>query len=46
MTGNTAAIVARAAVGALLTEAEALALSDFDDLEPLLAAARASKGMG
>ncbi|HEX6115412.1 MAG TPA: 7,8-didemethyl-8-hydroxy-5-deazariboflavin synthase CofG, partial [Geminicoccaceae bacterium] len=46
MTTSADAIIARAAAGALLTAEEALALSDFDDLEALLAAARARRTLG
>jgi FO synthase len=46
MTTSAGAIIVRGAAGALLTDEEALALSDFDDLEALLAAARARRDLG
>jgi FO synthase len=46
MTTSTAVIIARAASGAPITDEQALALSDGDDLEGLLAAARARRDLG
>ena len=46
MTTSPDAIVARAAAGASLTDEEVLALSGFDGLEALLAAARARRDLG
>jgi FO synthase len=46
MTGTTDAIIGRAAAGAELTDQEALALADLDDLDALLVAARARRDLG
>jgi FO synthase len=46
MATSTAAIIARAASGAEITDEQALALCDCDDLESLLAAARARRDLG
>ena len=46
MTTSTAAIIARAASGAPITDEQALALCDCDDLDGLLAAARARRDLG
>jgi FO synthase len=46
MTGNTEAIIGRAACGAELREQDALALADFDDLDALLIASRARRDLG
>jgi FO synthase len=46
MTASPDAMIARGAAGALLTDEEALALAEFDDLEALLAAARARRDLG
>ena len=46
MTTSTAAIIACAASGAPITDEQALALCDCDDLDGLLAAARARRDLG
>jgi FO synthase len=46
MTTSTAAIIDRAAAGAPITDEQALALSECDDLPALLAAARARRDLG
>jgi FO synthase len=46
MTTCADAIIVRGAAGALLTDEEALALADFDDLAALLAAARKRRDLG
>ncbi len=46
MTTSTDVIIDRAAAGAALADEEALALSDVDDLEALLGAARARRDLG